>query len=83
MVSPARVPAGSAAKAASVGANTVKGPVPASTTSRPVVVSAPSSVVNAPVVAAVSIIDVHGGGERLRLAEAAQVKKGGFCALKI
>ena len=39
------VPAGSAAKAASVGANTVKGPVPDNVPARPAAITAASRVV--------------------------------------
>src|SRR4249920_2440789 len=50
---PSRVPAGSAANAASVGANTVKGPVPWSVSTRPAALTAVSKVLNEPASVAV------------------------------
>src|SRR6478735_2184077 len=50
---PSRVPAGSAAKAASVGANTVKGPLPCSVSTSPAAVAAVRRVLKEPASVAV------------------------------
>ena len=52
------MPAGSAAKAASVGANTVKGPLPWSVSTRPAALTAVSRVLNEPASVAVSTMSL-------------------------
>src|SRR3954452_9431757 len=55
---PSSVPAGSAAKAASVGANTVKGPLPSSVSARPAALTAVTRVLNDPASVAVSTMSL-------------------------
>src|SRR3954470_22957632 len=55
---PSSVPAGSAAKAASVGAKTVNGPVPWGVSTRPAALTAASSVLNEPASVAVSTMSL-------------------------
>src|SRR4249919_3649831 len=55
---PSSVPAGSAAKAASVGAKTVKGPLPWSVSTRPAALTAVSRVLNEPASVAVSTMSL-------------------------
>jgi hypothetical protein len=53
------VPAGSAAKAASVGAKTVKGPLPLKVSTRPAALTAATNVLKLPAATAVSTIFMH------------------------
>src|SRR4051812_17707619 len=55
---PSSVPAGRAANAASVGANTVKGPLPWSVSTRPAALTAVSRVLNEPASVAVSTMSL-------------------------
>src|SRR5664279_1818749 len=76
---PSSVPAGSAAKAASVGANTVKGPLPWSVSTRPAALTAVSRVLNEPASVAVSTMSLAmaaADAEGAMLGDAAAVAAG-------